>query len=110
MFWRITLPLAAPQVSAAALVVFVLAVSEFGVPGLLRVRVYTTEVFTAFSALYDFPRAVSLAVPLLLLCLVVATTAGLLLGTVSRSLAGALARVPAFFDAWRLPAQWLRWS
>ena len=42
---------------AAALVIFVLAVSEFGVPGLLRVRVYTTEVFTAFAALYDFSRA-----------------------------------------------------
>ena len=34
----ITLPLVAPSVVAAALVIFVLAVSEFGVPGLLRVR------------------------------------------------------------------------
>jgi iron(III) transport system permease protein len=40
---RITLPLIAPAVCAAALVVFVLAISEFGVPGLLRVRVYTTD-------------------------------------------------------------------
>ena len=59
---RITLPLAAPIILAAALVVFVLAVSEFGVPGLLRVRVYTTEVFTAFAALYDFSAALVLAV------------------------------------------------
>ena len=51
---RITLPLVAPSVIAAALIIFVLAVSEFGVPGLLRVRVYTTEVFTAFAAFYDF--------------------------------------------------------
>ena len=65
---RITLPLAAPSIAAAALVIFVLAVSEFGVPGLLRVRVYTTEVFTAFAALYDFSRAIVLAVPLLVLC------------------------------------------
>jgi iron(III) transport system permease protein len=102
---RITLPLAAPHVSAAALVVFVLAVSDFGVPGLLRVRVYTTEVFTAFSALYDYPRAMVVAVPLLLLCLVVATTAGLLLGDrlmVSRRSVGTR---PVFFDAWRLQAQ-----
>ena len=62
---RITLPLVAPSVIAAALIIFVLAVSEFGVPGLLRVRVYTTEVFTAFAALYDFSRAIALAVPLL---------------------------------------------
>ena len=72
---RITLPLAAPGVLAAALVIFVLAVSEFGVPGLLRVRVYTTEVFTAFAALYDFGRAVLLAVPLLVLSLLVAIVA-----------------------------------
>jgi ABC-type Fe3+ transport system permease subunit len=57
VLWRITLPLAAPSILAAALMIFVLAVSEFGVPGLLRVRVYTTEVFTAFAALYDFTRA-----------------------------------------------------
>ena len=43
--------------------IFVLAVSEFGVPGLLRVRVFTTEVFTAFAALYDFSRATILALP-----------------------------------------------
>jgi iron(III) transport system permease protein len=51
---RITLPLASPAILAAALVIFVLAVSDFGVPGLLRVRVYSTGVFTAFAALYDF--------------------------------------------------------
>ena len=69
----ITLPLAAPGVLAAALMIFVLAVSEFGVPGLLQVRVYTTEVFTAFAALYNFTRAIVLTVPLLVLCIIVAT-------------------------------------
>jgi iron(III) transport system permease protein len=77
---RITLPLMARAVAAAALVVFVLAVSEFGVPGLLRVRVFTTEVFTAFSALYDFSRATILALPLLGLSLVVAALAATLVG------------------------------
>jgi iron(III) transport system permease protein len=77
---RITLPLVAPAVFAAALVIFVLAISEFGVPGLLRVRVYTTEVFTAFAALYDFGRAIILAVPLLVLSVLVAAIAGALLG------------------------------
>jgi iron(III) transport system permease protein len=72
---RVTLPLAAPGVLAAALVIFVLSISEFGVPGLLRVRVYTTEVFTAFAALYDFSRAMVLTVPLLLLCLIIAVIA-----------------------------------
>jgi iron(III) transport system permease protein len=102
---RITLPLAAPTILAAALIIFVLAVSEFSVPGLLRVRVYTTEVFTAFAALYDFSRAVVLAVPILILCVAVAGAAAVLLGdrliTVRRS-AGVS---PVVFDRWRRVAE-----
>ena len=77
---RITIPLAAPGILAAALIIFVLAVSEFGVPGLLRVRVYTTEVFTAFASLYDFTRAIVVALPLLLVSLTVAVVAVALVG------------------------------
>ncbi len=100
---RITLPLALPSVLAATLLIFVLAVSEFGVPGLLRVRVYTTEVFTAFAALYDFTRAILLTVPLLVLCLAVASVAALMGGRllVTRRSAGVR---PLMFDAWRQPA------
>ena len=75
VLWHITMRLAAPSIIAAALLIFVLAISEFGVPALLRVRVFTTEVFTAFSALYDFGRAAVLAVPLLLLSVAVAALA-----------------------------------
>jgi iron(III) transport system permease protein len=64
VFVKITLPLIAAAVSASLLVVFILAISDFGVPGLLRVRVYTTEVFTAFAALYDFRLATVMALPL----------------------------------------------
>jgi iron(III) transport system permease protein len=104
VLWRITLPLVAPSVLAAALIIFVLAVSEFGVPGLLRVRVYTTEVFTAFAALYDFGRAVALALPLLFLCVAVAAAAAILLGDrliVTRRSVGVS---PVVFDGWRRPA------
>ncbi len=87
---RITLPLIAPSVATAALIIFVLAVSEFGAPGLLRVPVFTTEVFTAFSALYDFGAATALAVPLLALALMAGITARLIAG--ERSLAGRGAR------------------
>ncbi len=72
VFTRITLPLVAPTISAALLMVFTLALTEFSVPGLLRVRVYTTEVFTAFSAYYDFARATALAIPLMIAVLVLA--------------------------------------
>jgi iron(III) transport system permease protein len=80
VFRCITVPLAAPSIAATGLMIFVLAVSEFGVPGVLRVRVYTTEIFTAFAALYDPGRAALLAVPLLTLCLAVAVVAVALLG------------------------------
>jgi iron(III) transport system permease protein len=66
--------------------------------------VYTTEVFTAFAALYDFTRAILLAVPLLMLCLAVAAVAVAVLGdrlVVTRRSAGAR---PALFDVWRAPA------
>src|SRR5215510_11008134 len=75
VLWRITLPLIAPSVVASGLIVFVLAISEFGVPGLLRVNVFTTEVFTAFSALYDFGAATALAIPLLAAALIAGAVA-----------------------------------
>jgi iron(III) transport system permease protein len=102
---RITLPLAAPLIVAAGLIVFVLAVSEFGVPGLLRVRVYTTEVFTAFAALYDFPRALVLAIPLLTLCAVVGAVAARLLGDRIVSARRLTGSHPALIDDWRWPGR-----
>ena len=83
---RITLPLVAPAIGGAALIVFVLAISEFGVPALLRVRVYTTEVFTAFAALFDSGRATALTVPLLIVTAGTSAVAVALLG--SRVIAG----------------------
>lgn len=101
---RISLPLAAPYVTAATLVVFVLAVSDFGAPSLLRVRVYTTEVFTAFSTLYDFSRAVVLTVPLVVLAMLAALPAGLLAGGLV-STRRSTGRAPIRLDGWRAPAQ-----
>jgi iron(III) transport system permease protein len=101
---RITLPLAAPGVLAAALIIFVLSVSEFGVPGLLQVRVYTTEVFTAFAALYDFTRAIVLTVPLLVLCLIVAALAAALLGDCLVTTRRSTGTRPILFDEWQRSA------
>jgi iron(III) transport system permease protein len=101
----ITLPLIAPGVLAAALMIFVLAASEFGVPGLLRVRVYTTEVFTAFAALYDFSRAMLVAVPLLILCLVLAALAVAIVGDRLVSTRRGVGTRPALLDDWRRVAE-----
>jgi ABC-type Fe3+ transport system permease subunit len=94
---KITLPLMLPPLAASALIVFVLAISDFAVPSLLRVRVYTTEVFTAFAALYDFRLATMMALPLI----GVATLASLAALT--------FARRPIVARADRGPAG-MRWS
>lgn len=102
---RITLPLIAPGVAAAALVIFVLALSEFGVPGLLRVRVFTTEVFTAFAAQYDFGRATALSTPLLFLALIAALALKLITG--ERLLSTRRSTHPGLslkLGGWRAPA------
>jgi iron(III) transport system permease protein len=105
VLWRITMPLIAPMVAAAALTIFVLGLSEFGVPSLLRVRVYTTEVFTAFAALYDFGAAMALAVPLLVVTVIVAVTIKLVIGerfiSVRRSIHPA---PPMVLGRWRVLA------
>ena len=80
VLWRITVPLVAPATGASVLIVFVLAMSEFGVPALLRVRVYPTEVFTAFAALFDFSRATALTIPLLVLTAAIGAIAAVLVG------------------------------
>ena len=100
---RITLPLVATAVCGAALIVFVLAISEFGVPALLRVRVYTTEVFTAFAALFDVARATALTLPLLVLAGGTSACAAWLLG--SRVVAGHRHPIAAVAIA---PLAWLR--
>jgi iron(III) transport system permease protein len=99
---RVTMPLVMPNVLAGALVIFVLAVSDFGVAAILRVRVFTTEIFTAFAALYDYARATALAVPLLILAMLVAVAAVKLTGdrlvSTRRGLAGGELLT---FDRWR---------
>ena len=80
VLWRITLPLIGPTVAAAGLIVFVLALSEFGVPALLRVPVFTTEAFTAFAAFYDFGAGVALCAPLLVVTLIVSVVIKLIIG------------------------------
>jgi iron(III) transport system permease protein len=105
VFRGITAPLMAPSVAAAALLVFILALAEFGVPGLLRVPVFTTEIFTSFASLYDFGRATALALPLLAAALSAGLVVQLLTGertlATSRSLHIGL---PLNLGKWRLPA------
>ncbi len=60
----ISLPLIRPGVALSALLVFVLSLGEFSVPGFLRFDVFPVESFTQFTAFYDFKAATASAVPL----------------------------------------------
>jgi len=63
----ITIPLLAPTFCTGAIVVFILALTDFAVPSLLQVNVYTVEIYSRFSAAYDIGGAAAMALPLLLL-------------------------------------------
>jgi iron(III) transport system permease protein len=67
----ITLPLIWPGVLLATLLVFLLTLGEFGVPTFLRYNVFPVEIFTQFSAFYDFRAATAAAVPLAAITLLV---------------------------------------
>ena len=70
VFRQITLPLIAPAILSGMMIVFVLSLSEFGVPSLLQVNVLTTQIFTQFSAFYNEKAATAIAFPLIAITLV----------------------------------------
>ncbi len=80
-FWRITVPMTLPAISAAWLLAFVLGVSAFITPKLMgggRVFTLATEIFDAAMETLDWPAAAALSVyALLLLSLIVAAHAAL---------------------------------
>lgn len=76
VFWHVTLPLARPLVLTGALLVFVLALGEFGTPALLELNVYPVAVFTAFSAFYDFGQAATMCLPLVVVTALLAWATG----------------------------------
>ena len=70
---RITLPLIAPAIVFAAVLVFLLTLGEVGVPTYLRYSVYPVETLTQFAAFYDFSAATAAAIPLLIVTLAMLT-------------------------------------
>lgn len=67
---KITLPLIAPAVFTAALVIFLLTLVGFGVTSFLHTNVYVYEIFTQFSAFFNFRAAYLLTIPLLVIAAV----------------------------------------
>lgn len=55
---KITLPLIKPALISSFVLIFIFSISEFSVPAFLGVKVFTTEIFTQFSAFYNYSLAI----------------------------------------------------
>ena len=68
MIISIILPLIRPAMTISFLLILIFSLSDFSVPAFFGVRTFTTEIFTQFSALYNFPLALGQSVLLLVIC------------------------------------------
>jgi iron(III) transport system permease protein len=64
LIWRVTLPLLRPALTAGALLVFVYVLVDFGVVSMLRVRTFTTAIYTDLLAGFDLGAAARLSLML----------------------------------------------
>jgi len=69
VIFKITLPLIKPALLTSFVLVFIFSISEFSVPIFFGVKVFTTEIFTQFSAFYNHSLAILQSTLLILLCL-----------------------------------------
>ena len=69
--WRVTLSLARPGLASAALIVFILCMTDFGNPILVggRYNVLATEIYSQVIGMNDFAAAATMSVVLIVPCL-----------------------------------------
>ncbi len=68
VIFKIMLPLIKPALITSFVLVFIFSISEFSVPAFFGVKVFTTEIFTQFSAFYNHSLAILQSALLILLC------------------------------------------
>ncbi|NPA45187.1 MAG: iron ABC transporter permease, partial [Chlorobi bacterium] len=69
VIFKIILPLIKPALITSFVLVFIFAISEFSVPAFLGVKVFTTEIFTQFSAFYNHSLAILQSLFLVAICI-----------------------------------------
>ncbi len=69
VFFKIVLPLLRPALFSSFILIFILSLSEFAVPSFLSVPIFTTEIFTQFSAFYNYSLAITQSLILTAICL-----------------------------------------
>src|SRR5207244_3762290 len=95
--WWVAAPYLRVALLAAALLVFLLSLADFGVPNALGVAAYPRELADRFNAEYAFAEAVRLALPMLLAALPLASLNLRVLGRIEFAPVGGagVRRVPA---------------
>ncbi len=66
---KIILPLIKPALISSFVLVFIFSISEFSVPAFFGVKVFTTEIFTQFSAFYNHSLAILQSAMLIFICI-----------------------------------------
>jgi iron(III) transport system permease protein len=74
---RIIVPLIMPSIVAAAGLIFVLVLVEYGVPSLLQYNVFIMEVYTSFSLYFNSVRAFATALPVIVIAVILLATSQL---------------------------------
>ena len=69
VIFKITLPLIKPALITSFVLVFIFSISDFSVPAFFGVKVFTTEIFTRFSAFYNHSLAVLQSALLIIICI-----------------------------------------
>ncbi len=69
VFLKVVLPLLRPALFSSFILIFILTISDFSVPSYLGINVFTTEIFTQFTAFYNYSSAITHGLVLTLACL-----------------------------------------
>ncbi len=70
MLFKILLPLIRPSIITSFVLILIFSISEFSVPAFLGFRVFTTEIFTQFSAFYNHNLAMLQSLLLIFICVI----------------------------------------
>jgi len=65
---KIIFPLIKPALISSFVLVFIFSISEFSVPAFFGIKVFTTEIFTQFSAFYNHSLAILQSTLLIMIC------------------------------------------
>ncbi len=76
MILKITIPLIKHALLSSFVLVFIFSISEFSVPAFFGVKVFTTEIFTQFSAFYNHSLAILQSFLLVFICIFLLFTEG----------------------------------